>query len=60
MDIEEDGIRVDCIEVYNNEEEGIKGDEIVEDGIVVDGIGNKLPSVVTNLFGVLDINCSIL
>lgn len=55
MDIEEDGLRVDCIEAYNNEEEGIGGDEIVGDGI-----GNILSSVVTNLFGVLDINCSIL
>ncbi len=60
MDIEEDGLRVDCIEAYNNEEEGIGGDEIVGDGILVDGIGNILSSVVTNLFGVLDINCSIL
>jgi len=56
MDIEEDGLRVDCIEAYNNEEEGIGGDEIVGDGILVDGIGNILSSVVTNLFGVLDIN----
>ena len=55
MDIEEDGMEIDCIEVYSNEEDGIG-----LDGIVGDGIGDVLSSVVTNLVDELDINCSIL